>query len=276
MSRCLVLAIVGGLVLAPFASADAKGRQASHSPYGASIPVHLNGRGQVVAPAQVGRGDQLIANHSARELIVVARGTFGSRRLVNDLRRNNGPILAGALARDFTVIDTITPHTGVYTAMRPGSYLIAKCHAPEATAADVAAVRVTGSRRGVLVPVAESVVRFRTKNRLAMPNPTYAESALYIDNRGTRAVQIRLYRLARRVTTPQLTAFTARPSWARLKRLPVVRANDLATLAAGRWVSNGGLPARGRYLAVAVPLLPSGHHRPALRPSLVAATRVKS
>lgn len=275
MRRILIPALVG-LALTPTASAVAAGPKETASPFAVSIPVRLSMQGQVLAPANVTPGDQLIANRSSQELVVVARRALGARRLVADLRRSRGPILSGALAHDFTVVDTLTPHAHVYTVLRRGAYLIARRHAGAETAKDVATVRAAGSGPGAAVPAAASIVRFTRNDHLAMTNPTYAMSALYLRNDGTCTVQIRFYRLAATEPAGQLATFTSHPSWSRLQQLQVSHATDLATMAPGRWITDGDLPAGGRYLTIAVPLLPRSDHRPALRPAWVAAVRVVS
>jgi hypothetical protein len=272
LSRRTPAVIFACLVWLPAVSAVAGQRQ----PDGPSIPVHVSAQGKVLAPAQVQPFYEEIRNHSDHELVMVGAPRYGAGRLVADLRRGDAPILPGRLARDFVVVDTIAPHGDVFTTLRRGTYLIAERSSNTATAADVATVRVAGTRSTQPVPLAASEVRFTKTNHLSLPDPTYAESALYIVNHGTRTVQIRLYRLARPATAAQITAFTSHPSWARLSRLPVTSSTDLATITAGHWVSDGNLPAVGRYIAVAAPLLPSSDHRPQLKPALVASTNVKN
>jgi hypothetical protein len=218
-----------------------------------------------------------IVNTSRHELVVVRRRDEGAQRLVADLRRGEPPILAGRLAEDFVIIDAVRPHGHVFTRMTPGTYLFADRHARrETTATDVAVTHVAGSRTNGPVPAAASEVKVTRHNRLDMPNPTYAESALYDVNYGTHATQIRLYKLRSGVSARRLAAFASHPTWTRLAHLPVSRAFDLAALAAGRSVSDTQLPAAGRYVAVAAPLLHDQNGRPHLRRDLVAVVKIRN
>jgi hypothetical protein len=276
MSRAIFVALAAVVACwSPATGAVARDLASSGAPFQGPVLVHDQG-GQVTAPADIHPGTVNIANVSSHELVLVRRKDAGARRLVTDLRQGDGQFLAGRLADDFLVVDTVRPHAHVYPHLTPGTYLFADRHPRAATTkADVAVMRVSGSRKDGEIPASADEVTVTRQNTLRMHNPTYAQSALYMANRGTHTVQIRLYKLSTTVTEQQLRAFTSQPTWRRLAHLPVTKAFDLASLGVGRGVSDTKLPSAGRYVAIAAPLLHEQTQRPHLRRQLVASVRIR-
>jgi hypothetical protein len=272
--RCvLVVALVAGLL--PIGAAAAAELGSVGSPFQGLVRVHDHG-GRVTAPSQIHPGRVEVANRSSHELLVVRRKEAGVDRLIADLRRGDGHILAGGLAGDFLIIDTLRPHAHVYAHLARGSYLVAdRRGAATKASSDVAKILVAGSRKDAPIPAAADQIKVTEHNRLSAHDPTYALSALLTDNRGTHAMQLRVYEPRSTVTARQLRGFTAHPTWTRLAHLPVRTAFDLATLAAKRWASSTQLPSRGRYIVVAIPLLHQATQRPHLRRQLVASIKIR-
>ena len=240
-ATALTAAAVAATLLATGGTAAADARTAHHR---ATVVVHTTSKHKVAGPAKTRPGMARFHNTGSHAIILVTpRHGASKATLARDLNADT----AGRIIKDFTVADALSAKTTTYLHLSRGTYYLADLDRDHFTKATVATLRVTGSTVNAKTPKARQVV-VTTHDTISSPASIAAGSELRFRNESAHLQELFLWPVATKVTTAQLNAFVAKPSFAKLYDVVSGEPAYLALLSSKMRATSSEHSATGRYL----------------------------
>jgi hypothetical protein len=231
----------------------------------ATLTVHTTRKHHVTAAKTTRPGVARIANTGSQAIFLVrSRHGAGKAALAHDLNADT----AGPLLKSFTVADILPSRATTSLRLSRGTYYLADTSRDTFTAKSVASLRVTGNKINATTPKARHITVNRS-GTLTSPTHITISSELGVTNRSAHLQELFLTKVAPKVTSSDLNAFLAEPSFEKLYTVAAGIPDFLAMLSPRGHATSSHHSRAGRYLVLTValtshsaePRLTAGHVR---------------
>ena len=216
----------------------------------ATVTVHTTSKHHVVAPTSTRPGVARIANTGRQPIFLVrSRHGAGKAALAHDLNADT----PGPLIKSFTVADVLPSKATTYLRLNLGTYYLADTSRDTFTAKSVASLRVTGKKANATAPKAQHIT-VSSSGALTSPASIATSSQLGVTNHSTHLQELFLAKVAPKVTSTDLNAFLAKPSFNKLYTVASGIPNFLAMLSPQGHATSSHHSPTGRYLVLTIAL----------------------
>ena len=231
----------------------------------ATLTVHTTSKHHVTAAKTTRPGVARIANTGSQPIFLVrSRHGAGKAALAHDLNADT----AGPLIKSFTVADILPPKATTYLRLSRGTYYLADTSRDTFIATSITALRVTGKKVNATTPEARHVI-VNSSGTLTSPASVATSSELGVTNRSTHLQELFLVQVAPKVTSSDLNAFLAKPSFGKLYTVASGIPDVLAMLSPQGHATSSHHSRTGRYLVLTIaftshsaePRITAGHVR---------------
>ncbi|WP_375504942.1 hypothetical protein [uncultured Jatrophihabitans sp.] len=216
----------------------------------ATLTVHATSQHHVIAATTTRPGVARIANTGSQPIFLVrSRHGAGKAALAHDLNADT----AGPLIKNFTVADILPSKAITYLRLSRGTYYLADTSRDTFTATSIAALRVAGNKVNATAPKARHVI-VNSSGTLTSPATITTSSELGVTNRSTHLQELFLVQVAPKVTSGDLNAFLAKPSFDKLYTVAAGIPDFLAMLSPRGHATSSHHSRTGRYLVLTLAL----------------------